>query len=253
MGMITPANWRRPEHPLLDVLVKENQLSYLHIFDKKRGLEIFGAQTRFDVYCVQKTAAHKNSLIIDENCISHTLNLKDAYFIPNGDFDLIKKITITGKENGINVIYDSSLHSSKKLKPNKTAKYNWPIIHTMTKKGLGVLYSDIRPQKTAKVILNFNENLYPYNDYLGKYGLSQLSFGIPIRNKKEGERYINALNTDEFKRIIKSTKWGSFQTDYRMFKYFKQDFYKYINGQRNTTRRNPTRKNKTRKNSNPRF
>ena len=28
--------------------------------------------------------------------------------------------------------------------------------------------------------------------------------------------------------MIKATKWGAFQTDYKMFKYFKPDFYKYF-------------------------
>ena len=30
---------------------------------------------------------------------------------------------------------------------------------------------------------------------------------------------------------VKATKWGAFQTDWRMFKYFKPDFYKhFLNG-----------------------
>ena len=37
---------------------------------------------------------------------------------------------------------------------------------------------------------------------------------------------VKAINTEEFKEIIKATKWGAFQTDWRMFKYFKPDFYK---------------------------
>ena len=35
---------------------------------------------------------------------------------------------------------------------------------------------------------------------------------------------------DEFKEIIKATKWGAFQTDWRMFKYFRPDFYKNFTG-----------------------
>ena len=78
-----------------------------------------------------------------------------------------------------------------------------------------------------KVILNFNQRQYSYqeqNDWEGKYGMSQISFGIPITSKEEGDMILKAINTDEFKTIIKATKWGAFQTDYRMFKYFKKDF-----------------------------
>lgn len=86
-----------------------------------------------------------------------------------------------------------------------------------------------------KVILNANENQYPVNDYDGKYGMSELSFGIPIRSKKQGDDIVKAINSSEFKEIIKATKWGAFQTDYKMFKYFKPDFYKhFLNSKQNT-------------------
>ncbi len=60
--------------------------------------------------------------------------------------------------------------------------------------------------------------------------MSQMSFGIPITSKKQGDDIVKAINTDEFKEIIKATKWGAFQTDWRMFKYFKPDFYKQFIG-----------------------
>jgi hypothetical protein len=58
LGFITPASWRSPEHPLLSKLKDERYLSYLHIYGKKAGLEIFDAQTRFDVYVVQNIPTH---------------------------------------------------------------------------------------------------------------------------------------------------------------------------------------------------
>ena len=56
--------------------------------------------------------------------------------------------------------------------------------------------------------------------------MSQLTFGIPIKNKRHGDLLVAAINSQEFKEIIKATKWAAFQTDWRMFKYFKPDFYK---------------------------
>ena len=60
--------------------------------------------------------------------------------------------------------------------------------------------------------------------------MSQLTFAIPIHNKKHGDLIVKAINTPEFKEIIKATKWAAFQTDWRMFKYFKPDFYKLFLG-----------------------
>ena len=43
---------------------------------------------------------------------------------------------------------------------------------------------------------------------------------------EEGEKIVNAINCDKFKDILKYTKWSTFQTDWRMFKLFKKDFWK---------------------------
>ena len=62
--------------------------------------------------------------------------------------------------------------------------------------------------------------------------MSQITFGIPITSKKQGDDIVKAINTDEFKEIIKATKWSAFNTDWRMFKYFKPDFYKQFLGKK---------------------
>jgi len=80
---------------------------------------------------------------------------------------------------------------------------------------------------TPKVILTKNGWPYPYNDYKGEYGMSNYSFGIPIKNKKEGDEILKAMDSDAFRKIISATKWSSGYTEQNMFKYFKKDFYKH--------------------------
>ena len=77
-----------------------------------------------------------------------------------------------------------------------------------------------------KVVLSFGEFQYPFNDFEGKYGMSQICYGLEIDNKEEGDNICKAINSDKFKEILKYTKWSTFQTDWRMFKYFKKDFWK---------------------------
>ena len=55
--------------------------------------------------------------------------------------------------------------------------------------------------------------------------MSQLTFGIPIKSKKQGDKIINKINSDEFQEILKATKWSSFQTDYRMFSFFDPKYF----------------------------
>ena len=126
----------------------------------------------------------------------------------------------------------------------KIDKIDWhnrlPILHTLTKKGIGMRFANKRDTSqfgVSKIILNVNEKQYPINDSTGKYGMSQLSFGIPIPDSIittpeasaiEGEDMIRCIEGETFQEIIKATKWGSFQTDYRMFNYLRPDFYRVI-------------------------
>jgi hypothetical protein len=117
------------------------------------------------------------------------------------------------------------------VKETKTDKYKYPIVHSINQDGIVFWYSDDKTKGhfgVPKVLLNFNRHQYPVNDYEGKYGMSQLTFAIPITSKKQGDEIVKAINSDKFKKIINATKWGAFQTDWRMFKYFKPDFYKYF-------------------------
>ena len=56
--------------------------------------------------------------------------------------------------------------------------------------------------------------------------MTQVTYGLEIDNQEEGDRMCEAINTDEFKSIIKYTKWTVFHTDWRMLKYFKKDFWR---------------------------
>jgi hypothetical protein len=161
-------------------------------------------------------------------------------FLPNYAFENIRNI-LTDKSEGLKVIFSSSIyeHRKKYIKKEKTEEYKYPIAHTNTQKGIGFLYTN-DPSKghfgVSKVLLNVNEQQYPVNDFEGKYGMSQLTFGIPISSKKEGDDIVTAINSDKFKEIIKATKWGAFQTDYRMFNYFKPDFYKEFLPKKSTSK-----------------
>ena len=136
--------------------------------------------------------------------------------------------------NGIDVNYSSTIYETRKpyVKQTKSVeKYKYPVVHSINQTGLVFWYTDDKTKGhfgVPKVLLNFNGKQYPVNDYDGKYGMSQITFGIPITSKKQGDDIVKAINTDAFKEIIRATKWGAFQTDWRMFKYFKPDFYKYF-------------------------
>ena len=227
---ITPPPWRKPESDLYKLMTKDNQLLYLHIYNKKQGQTLFHVSQRVDLYIIEKTPNYKNTQIVDEQGDKIELDLSEWVFLPNYAYKTIQKIMTS--QDGINIIYNTFYHGSSKMDKTKKEKnnfYKYPVVHGITQEGLGLIYSNDKSKGhfgVSKVILNVNENQYPENDYDGKYGMSELSFGIPITSKKQGDCIVEAINTDEFKEIIKATKWGAFQTDYKMFKYFRPDFYK---------------------------
>jgi hypothetical protein len=187
-------------------------------------------QSRFDNYIIQRGRdGSGNSKIIDEQDeVFKDFNIQSWNFLPNYAFPVIKKLLVQDPKDGIPIIFDYAKYEARRISKTRSAKNKYPVVHTMTQKGLGILYASDRDpaQFVPKVILNANERQYPYNDHLGKYGMSQLSFGIPIKSKAEGERWIRLINSPMFQDVLKATKWGAFQTDHRMFKYFRRDLFR---------------------------
>ena len=231
LAFINPSNWRRPEHRIYTLLTRENTLKYLHIYGKKDGQTLLGAQTRFDLYIVQEGSPNKTQKthIIDEKNKKHTLDVSSWPFLPNYSYTKIKSIMVPVTK-GIPVIFSAGDYDARKLSKKRTKNHRFSVVHNITQKGLGIRFA--KEKKTShigvpKVLLNFNERQYPYNDYRGEYGMSQLTFGIPIKSKKEGEQWVSIIESPTFTEILRATKWGAFQTDYRMFKYFTPELDKY--------------------------
>ena len=233
LAFITPSGWRRPESNLYEIMVKQNQLNYLHIYGKSAGRTIFGAETRFDLYVITKSenCEKKETTIVDEQGKIHKNIRPDKWpFLPNYAYPEIKKILVQDRNDGIPILFHAGEYDARKLSKNKSSKYHYPVVHGITQKGLGLRYAKNRNSDQfgiPKVLLNFNERQYPYNDFAGKYGMSQLTFAIPINTRNEGESWIKAIESPAFEHILRATKWGAFQTDYRMFRHFDKNLWKY--------------------------
>lgn len=236
LGFINPAQWRGlgPEyHKIWDIFSSKDML-FLHIYSKKKGQLLFNVGSRFDIYILKNNTTNIKTYIIDELDITHNINIKPLIFLPNYAYKEIGNI-LTTENKGIDVIHDYFYANTSKIISYKSYKdFKNKVVHSITKDGPTYIYTnDIKKGHYGipKVILSMNEKQYSHpeqNDYEGKYGMSQISFGIPIKSKKEGDLILRAIDTPKFNKIIAATKWGAYQTDWRMFKYFKKDFYKYF-------------------------
>ncbi len=237
---VHPPSWRKPEHYLWKIM-SNKQILFLKSYTEKDGLNIFGCATMFDYYLLENTFAYKNTEFYGQDGGIYNIKLNNFHFLPSGCvYDIFK---ILGGNNVIysrsaygtdkpNIIYSSSLYDTRKRCVNTLGNDNnfiYPVVHSMSKKnGLGFVYSNENKGHfgVSKVILSFGRHQYPYNDWKGEYGMSHNCYGLEIQNKEEGDCVIKAINSVKFKEILKYTKWSTFQTDWRMFKYFKNDFWK---------------------------
>jgi hypothetical protein len=204
------------------------------MIDKKTAIRDLQVQQRMDLFIVKvgsvgSVGSVGECKVITSPADGETLNTitpRDWPFLPNSEFSFIKSI-IELTPDPTRVIYDRSAYGSDlpHMAPDyRAGEFIYPVVHTMTRKGLGLWYSNTNTRRhfgVPKVILNFNEKLYPYLDYEGEYGMGQFSFGLPVTSKEQGEAIIRALLSPQFRAVIRATKWGAYQTDRRMFEYFR--------------------------------
>lgn len=241
LGFIHPQNWRGLGllHNIWELL-SSKKIIYLHIYSEQSGKKYFNVSQSFDLYILQNrdNGNHKTE-IIDEDGVKIDINLNKLPFLPNSNIRKILNL-ITTVDKGIDVIYGTQYHTTKPwVRHKQTSEYKYPIANNINSSGIEYLYTNDKSKNffgIPKVIISVGRYPYPHNDYEGKLGISQGGFGIPINSKKQGDDIIKAINSDNFQDILKSTKWGAFQIDYRMFKYFKPDFYKHFLKDKNATK-----------------
>jgi len=230
IALIHPPMWRKPEHLLYPIMASKN-LCYLEMHSEKDGRQTFNASTKYDWYILQNTTYNGNTTITNEMGGKHVFDLRDYRWLPCFGFDVISKILAQGKDKTCEVLYSRSEYGTDKawMSDKENGEFKHPCVYSMTKDGFGCWYSSIKKDfafGVPKVILGWGRYLYPLIDMEGKYGLTQNTFAIKVDSKKEAENIKRAIESDKFGKVLKATKWGAFQTEWRMFKYFRKDFWK---------------------------
>ena len=233
---VHPSGWRKPEsekskfNGLFKILTNTNTMIYLEIHNSKDGLKTFQAGTRYDWYIVKKCKNNSNTLIKDENGIEKFINLNNLKFLPNCNIDLV--LPLLGNDNDFcKMIYNVSNYESRKkyVKTEKTKEFKYPLIHSTNKSGIRYMYSSVNDKGhfgVSKVIFGESGINDVIIDMNGEYGMTQGAIAIIISSEKEGEELKKYLLNDKFKKILDSCSWGNFRIDWRLFTYFKKDFWK---------------------------
>jgi len=233
---VHPPRWRKPED-VLGKIMRDKELLFLRIFNKQQGEDIFGATTRVDWYVLKNCKPEKNHTVevVFEDSKQTTITVDDFSnlpFFPNFDFDLLLKILVKKGDTACEIIYESSsYHTSKSwMNREKQEKFIYPCVASTGVNGVRYFWSSIADKGlfgVPKIIFGDADTIAnSVVDMEGVFAMTPHAMAIPITSKDEGEDIKKALESKMFNYFLRSCRWSNFQIDYKMFKYFRKDFWK---------------------------
>lgn len=252
---VHPALWRKPPSPstptLFKLMTHENHMLYLEIHNKPDGKRVFGVQTRYDFYVIQKRKripGVSTTFIKDQYGQEHpSFDLSRWYFLPNHSYDVIEQLLRRPDDTSEpNVIFSRGKYGTDKSWVHKEQRTpnDIPLIHSTPKDGPRILWSDpgvnceyvedcAAMVGVPKVIFGESGINKVIIDTEGRYGLTQGAIGLKIPGVKPDEQTREAvlmtavLESDIFHHILDAMSFSNFRIDWRMFLYFRPDFYKH--------------------------
>jgi len=228
--LVHPAKWRKPEDKLLTVL-QSKRILHLDIHNKQEGLKVFGATTRFDWYVLRNKNERGLTTVRDEQGATHSLDLSQMPFIPNGEFELVGKIISKKGREACPILYISGAYREylPHMSREKGGKFVHPCVNSTGKSGLKCYYSNTTKKGLfgiPKVIFGDADIIAnAVVDFKGEYAMTQNAMAIQISSEKEGIQIKKALESEKFNRLLKLCRWSNFRIEWRMFKHFRKDFY----------------------------
>ena len=234
---VHPSGWRKPNTEkgkffgLYDLMTKQNQMLYLEIHGIKDGQKIFKCGTRYDWYVIEKKPSYKNAIIVDEYEIMNDIDMNCLSWSPNSNISEIDKILAKDDDERCPIIYDRSSYGSDKkyISKSKTSEFKYEIIHTFPNTGIRFLYSNTNKNGhfgISKVIFGQSNSKNPLVDMDGKYGMAEHSMAIQVSSKDEALNIVKVFQNPEFQSILFSCSWSNYMIDWRLFTYFKKDFWR---------------------------
>ena len=91
---VHPSGWRNIDGVFKDVqkLLRSRQMLYLEIHNEKDALKVFGAETRYDFYCLHNVSSSINTKIRCQDGSFERVDISKMEFIPNGMFKTFQKL-----------------------------------------------------------------------------------------------------------------------------------------------------------------
>ena len=237
---VHPAGWRKPEFEtsksktlgMFELMTRTNTMIKLVIRGLVDGKKVFKCGTRYDYYLIKKTPnIDMLTEVSDEHYNKFSLDLKEWKFLPNHNFDSVKKLLAGKDEECVDVLYNT-IYDSRKLyvSREKSDTYKYPLIHSTPKDGVRYCYSSVNDKGhfgISKVIFGDSGVNHVVTDTDGLYGMTEHSIAI-VDDVDVFDDIKKALLSNAFRDIVHACSWSNYQINGRLLTHFKKDFYKEL-------------------------
>lgn len=244
--MLLPPGWRKPADErsrsfgLWDRMTRNATVVDIKMYDEKESSLFFNKDVsiRFDlvvIHNVEPSQSYKTTKIRGTDGKNYAENLLKYPFLPNAHFGYWKKILRMEGKKTLNTTYSASTYYSnnKNVSREYNNKFKFPVVHSIHKDGKPVLlYTDKKNMKggfgVPKLIFNrlgaWNP---PILDLKGKYGMSQDTFGIVIKNEEEGNNIKKFFTKDALKKWQYDMTWATSKPSvfWKLFRFVINNFY----------------------------
>jgi hypothetical protein len=233
--MVHPSGWRNVEGKFKETqnILKSREILYLEMHDMSDGVKVFGAETRYDFYCLKNILCNDNFLTTikcqDGEIIK--INLRNLEFIPSGKFKEIQKLMLGNDK--VNILHSESAYETRKsfISKVKTEEHIYPVVYRVKKDGtLTFIYSSTKDRGhfgIPKLIWSDGRviSVGSYIDDKGELAMNQFQFAIveDVENLVEVKK---AFDSIKFRKLMEYCSVSNMSINYKVIATFRKDFYK---------------------------
>lgn len=232
---VHPSGWRNITGKFKNVqtLLKSKQLLYLEIHSEKDGLKVFGANTRYDWYCLHNVLNTMFTKIKCQDGTTERADLSKMEFIPNGKFDIIQKLLAKGNEETVDLLHSYSAYMTWNdyMSKEQIEDFKYPCVSYAKRRGEPtVYYSNINNKGhfgISKLVMS-NGRLLSVGcilDVEGKYGMTEYAFAI-VDDIANLPRIKQAIDNSDFRDIMLQCAVNDEYLNKRILATFRKDFWK---------------------------
>jgi hypothetical protein len=234
LNMVHPSGWRNIDGKFKETqtILKSREMLYLEMHTISDGLKVFGAETRYDFYCLKNTLSdnHLTTIKCQDGEIVK-VNIKHLDFIPSGKFKEIANL-MSGDEK-VNVLHSESAYETRKtfISKVKTENHIYPIVYRVRKDGtLNFIYSSRKDRghfDIPKLIWSDGRviSVGSHIDENGELGMNQFQFAI-VDDVDNLQNIKKAFDSNGFRKLMEYCAVSNLSINYRVVASFRKDFYK---------------------------